>query len=161
MEDDSNSACRDVTQSMGKEQVPGQAQVLQGKSSLCSSNFGLRLFRAAALWSENVDLLSSLATQQCFFHVLKPLLQTHIVSAMAASVVIRTPTFSAVKTSAGFAAPDLAFLTEKWHVTHSTLPLWKDSTNWSMSIKFVAMLTRRHRAQCDHHIRAHLFFGRW
>jgi hypothetical protein len=75
---------------------------------------------------------------------------------MAASVVIRTPTFSAVKTSAGFVAPDLAFLTEKWHVTHSTLPMWKDSMNETIIIASDAVLTTCCRAQRGHHIRTDL-----
>lgn len=46
-----------------------------------------------------------------------------------ASITLRAPTFSPAKPPAGFQTPTIAWLTEAWHVTHSTLPMWKSKKN--------------------------------
>ncbi|WPH03173.1 Hypothetical protein R9X50_00604900 [Acrodontium crateriforme] len=46
-----------------------------------------------------------------------------------APVVIRPPTFSSGTSHADFKSPTIAFLTGVWHVTHSTLPMWKTKRN--------------------------------
>jgi hypothetical protein len=46
-----------------------------------------------------------------------------------APISLRPPTFSAASQPATFQNPSIAWLTETWHVTHSTLPLWKDKKN--------------------------------
>lgn len=45
------------------------------------------------------------------------------------SIILRPPTFSSAQTPTAFAAPDIPWLSEKWHVTHSTLPMWKNKRN--------------------------------
>lgn len=46
-----------------------------------------------------------------------------------ASILLRAPTFSPAKPPPDFPLPSIAWLTETWHVTHSTLPLWKGKRN--------------------------------
>lgn len=46
-----------------------------------------------------------------------------------APVTLRSPTFSPGKPPAGYQNPTIAWLTETWHVTHSTLPMWKRKKN--------------------------------
>ncbi|KAK4502343.1 hypothetical protein PRZ48_005768 [Zasmidium cellare] len=46
-----------------------------------------------------------------------------------ASILLRPPTFSPAKSPADFQLPSVAWLTETWHVTHSTLPMWKTKRN--------------------------------
>ncbi|QIW95613.1 hypothetical protein AMS68_001131 [Peltaster fructicola] len=42
---------------------------------------------------------------------------------------LRPPTFSPAKAPDGFTTPSIQWLTETWHVTHSTLPMWKSKRN--------------------------------
>lgn len=44
-------------------------------------------------------------------------------------VTLRPPTFSKAKPPADFEIPTIQWLTETWHVTHSTLPMWKSKRN--------------------------------
>ncbi|KAF2162853.1 hypothetical protein M409DRAFT_57911 [Zasmidium cellare ATCC 36951] len=46
-----------------------------------------------------------------------------------ASISLRPPTFSPAKAPADFQLPSISWLTETWHVTHSTLPMWKSKRN--------------------------------
>jgi len=46
-----------------------------------------------------------------------------------ATITIRPPSFSTAKPPADYKSPSIAWLTETWHVTHSTLPMWKDKRN--------------------------------
>ncbi|EMC94069.1 hypothetical protein BAUCODRAFT_36543 [Baudoinia panamericana UAMH 10762] len=46
-----------------------------------------------------------------------------------AGIVLRPPSFSPAKAPAEYSSPNIAWLTETWHVTHSTLPMWKDKRN--------------------------------
>ncbi|KAK3114629.1 hypothetical protein LTR53_006879 [Teratosphaeriaceae sp. CCFEE 6253] len=46
-----------------------------------------------------------------------------------ASIIIRPPSFSATRAPADYNSPTVAWLTETWHVTHSTLPMWKNKRN--------------------------------
>lgn len=46
-----------------------------------------------------------------------------------ASILFRPPTFSAAKPPVDFKLPSIPWLSETWHVTHSTLPLWKGKRN--------------------------------
>ncbi|KAK0263734.1 hypothetical protein LTR91_008498 [Friedmanniomyces endolithicus] len=45
------------------------------------------------------------------------------------NIIIRPPSFSAANPPLGYQSPTLAWLTETWHVTHSTLPMWKNKRN--------------------------------
>lgn len=42
---------------------------------------------------------------------------------------LRPPTFSPAKPPADYKNPTIAWLSEEWHVTHSTLPMWKSKRN--------------------------------
>ncbi|CZT25100.1 uncharacterized protein RCC_10829 [Ramularia collo-cygni] len=44
-------------------------------------------------------------------------------------ITIRPPTFSPAKAPAGYQNPTIPWLSETWHVTHSTLPMWKSKKN--------------------------------
>ncbi|EME84871.1 uncharacterized protein MYCFIDRAFT_187714 [Pseudocercospora fijiensis CIRAD86] len=44
-------------------------------------------------------------------------------------VILRPPTFSTAKPPADFETPLIEWLAETWHVTHSTLPMWKSKRN--------------------------------
>ncbi|KAK5108112.1 hypothetical protein LTR62_008766 [Meristemomyces frigidus] len=44
-------------------------------------------------------------------------------------ITIRPPTFSTAPAPTNWASPTVTWLTEIWHVTHSSLPLWKDKHN--------------------------------
>ncbi|SMQ48606.1 unnamed protein product [Zymoseptoria tritici ST99CH_1A5] len=46
-----------------------------------------------------------------------------------APITLRPPTFSSASQPATFQPPTIPWLAETWHVTHSTLPLWKDKKN--------------------------------
>ncbi|KAK3051580.1 hypothetical protein LTR09_007235 [Extremus antarcticus] len=46
-----------------------------------------------------------------------------------APVTLRPPTFSEAKQPARHENPSIPWLTEEWHVTHSTLPMWKSKRN--------------------------------
>lgn len=46
-----------------------------------------------------------------------------------APITLRPPTFSPAKASADFKLPSIQWLMETWHVTHSTLPMWKSKRN--------------------------------
>lgn len=46
-----------------------------------------------------------------------------------APITLRPPTFSTAKPPADYRNPTIAWLTEEWHVTHSTLPMWKSKRN--------------------------------
>jgi hypothetical protein len=48
---------------------------------------------------------------------------------MAATLTIRPPTSSKASTPAAFVLPTVEWLTETWHVTHSSLPMWKSKRN--------------------------------
>ncbi|KAK1815115.1 hypothetical protein LTR12_010454 [Friedmanniomyces endolithicus] len=45
------------------------------------------------------------------------------------NIIIRPPSFSAANPPPGYQSPTLSWLTETWHVTHSTLPMWKNKRN--------------------------------
>lgn len=44
-------------------------------------------------------------------------------------IIIRPPSFSAAKPPPDYQSPTLSWLTETWHVTHSTLPMWENKRN--------------------------------
>jgi len=46
-----------------------------------------------------------------------------------ANLIIRPPTFSKATAPTAFALPTVEWLTETWHVTHSSLPMWKSKRN--------------------------------
>jgi len=46
-----------------------------------------------------------------------------------APVVLRPPTSSPAKPPANYQHPTISWLSEIWHVTHSTLPMWKNKRN--------------------------------
>lgn len=46
-----------------------------------------------------------------------------------ANITIRPPTFSKACPPADFKPPTIQWLTETWHVTHSSLPMWKSKRN--------------------------------
>jgi hypothetical protein len=46
-----------------------------------------------------------------------------------ADLIIRPPTFSKATIPATFVLPTVEWLTETWHVTHSSLPMWKSKRN--------------------------------
>ncbi|GAB7351516.1 hypothetical protein MBLNU459_g2158t1 [Dothideomycetes sp. NU459] len=48
-------------------------------------------------------------------------------------VVLRAPSVSQAPASSAYKAPSLAFLGGRWHVTHSTLPMWKSKRNVSIT----------------------------
>ena len=54
----------------------------------------------------------------------------HIRSSKSMAVVsLRPPSFSGAKAPQGYQSPTISWLTESWHVTHSTLPMWKNKRN--------------------------------
>lgn len=44
-------------------------------------------------------------------------------------ITLRPPTFSSAKPPDNFQLPSISWLSEEWHVTHSTLPMWKSKRN--------------------------------
>lgn len=46
-----------------------------------------------------------------------------------AAITIRPPTFSKAAAPADFTLPTIPWLSETWHVTHSSLPMWKSKRN--------------------------------
>lgn len=46
-----------------------------------------------------------------------------------APITLRPPTFSPAKPPADYKNPTIAWLSEEWKVTHSTLPMWKSKRN--------------------------------
>ncbi|KAK3719985.1 hypothetical protein LTR37_004108 [Vermiconidia calcicola] len=46
-----------------------------------------------------------------------------------APITFRPPTFSKATAPADFQNPSIPWLSEEWHVTHSTLPMWKGKRN--------------------------------
>lgn len=56
---------------------------------------------------------------------------------MMASILLRPPTFSPAKAPAEYQNPSIPWLTETWHVTHSTLPMWKSKRN--VTIKYTPL----------------------
>ena len=48
---------------------------------------------------------------------------------MAASISMRPPTTTGLTQAADFSPPRPAWLAGTWHVTHSTLPMWKSKRN--------------------------------
>lgn len=46
-----------------------------------------------------------------------------------AQITLRPPTFSPATAPPDFKLPSIVWLTETWHVTHSTLPMWKSKRN--------------------------------
>jgi len=46
-----------------------------------------------------------------------------------APLTLRPPTFSPAKAPADYKNPSISWLSEEWHVTHSTLPMWKSKRN--------------------------------
>lgn len=46
-----------------------------------------------------------------------------------ANINVRPPTFSKASPPAGFETPSIRWMTETWHVTHSSLPMWKSKRN--------------------------------
>ncbi|KAK5112995.1 hypothetical protein LTR85_011017 [Meristemomyces frigidus] len=51
------------------------------------------------------------------------------------AITLRPPTFSAAKAPSGYASPSITWLSETWHVTHSTLPMWKSKRNVRIQYK--------------------------
>ncbi|KAK4542494.1 hypothetical protein LTR36_006746 [Oleoguttula mirabilis] len=45
------------------------------------------------------------------------------------AITLRPPTFSAAKAPSAYTNPTIAWLSETWHVTHSTLPMWRSKRN--------------------------------
>ena len=45
------------------------------------------------------------------------------------NIVLRPPTTTGTAAPAEYCAPSVSFLHGKWHVTHSTLPMWKSKRN--------------------------------
>ncbi|TKA75157.1 hypothetical protein B0A55_03986 [Friedmanniomyces simplex] len=45
------------------------------------------------------------------------------------NLTIRPPSFSTAKPPSDYQSPTITWLTETWHVTHSTLPMWKNKRN--------------------------------
>lgn len=45
------------------------------------------------------------------------------------AITLRPPTFSKATPHPGFKNPSISWLSEEWHVTHSTLPMWKSKRN--------------------------------
>lgn len=54
-----------------------------------------------------------------------------------ASLILRPPTFSSAKAPPEYRNPSIPWLSEEWHVTHSTLPMWKSKRN--VRIKYTAL----------------------
>lgn len=52
-------------------------------------------------------------------------------------VKLRPPTFSTARSSPAYQNPSLEFLERTWHVTHSTLPMWKSKRN--VQIKYTRL----------------------
>lgn len=46
-----------------------------------------------------------------------------------APITLRPPTFSSAKPPSDYKNPTIAWLSEEWHVTHSTLPMWRKKRN--------------------------------
>ena len=46
-----------------------------------------------------------------------------------AQISLRPPTFSPAQPPPEYRNPSIAWLIEEWHVTHSTLPMWKSKRN--------------------------------
>ncbi|KAK4624734.1 hypothetical protein CLAFUW4_05356 [Fulvia fulva] len=46
-----------------------------------------------------------------------------------APITMRPPTFSSAKAASEFDLPGLPWLEETWHVTHSSLPMWRSKRN--------------------------------
>jgi len=65
-----------------------------------------------------------------------PTPQSNAVSKPSNGLNFRTPTHSKVTYSPGdFRPPNVSFLQGKWHVTHSTLPMWKTNRNVTITYK--------------------------
>lgn len=45
------------------------------------------------------------------------------------AITLRPPTFSKAEQPKHHQNPSISWLTEEWHVTHSTLPMWKNKRN--------------------------------
>lgn len=45
------------------------------------------------------------------------------------TITLRPPTFSPASAPSGYANPTISWLSETWHVTHSTLPMWNSKRN--------------------------------
>lgn len=57
---------------------------------------------------------------------------------MSTTINIRPPTFSKASSQvAGFTPPTIPWLSESWHVTHSSLPMWKSKRN--VQIKYTPL----------------------
>ena len=56
----------------------------------------------------------------------------------ASTVVLRAPSILKVPTPRGYGAPGVAFLLGTWHVTHSTLPMWRNKRNVRISYSRLA-----------------------
>lgn len=54
-----------------------------------------------------------------------------------ADIIIRPPTFSKAGPSADFILPTIPWLSETWHVTHSSLPMWNSKRN--VQIKYTPL----------------------
>lgn len=54
-----------------------------------------------------------------------------------APIEIRPPAFSSATAPADFKLPGIPWLTEAWHVTHSSLPMWKSKRN--VQIKYTPL----------------------
>ncbi|KAK5170533.1 uncharacterized protein LTR77_005121 [Saxophila tyrrhenica] len=46
-----------------------------------------------------------------------------------APITLRPPTFSKAQPPADYEDPTISWMSEEWHVTHSTLPMWKSKRN--------------------------------
>lgn len=54
-----------------------------------------------------------------------------------ANILLRPPTFSKAPAPVDFPIPTIPWLTETWHVTHSSLPMWKSKRN--VQIKYTPL----------------------
>lgn len=63
------------------------------------------------------------------YHITSVVTSTRHKYNMMASITLRPPTFSPAKPPPTYQNPSIAWLTETWNVTHSTLPMWKSKKN--------------------------------
>ena len=57
---------------------------------------------------------------------------------MASGVVLHPPTASSASSTSTFKSPELSWLEGTWHVTHSTLPMWKSKRNVSITYQHLS-----------------------
>lgn len=64
-----------------------------------------------------------------------------------AAITIRPPTFSQAAAPADVTLPTIPWLSETWHVTHSSLPMWKSKRN--VQIKYTPLPPTSSDLQAD------------